>query len=177
MSNADPRRNADSGPDGPSPGDASQTDMAGGESLERQLQEANDRVLRAQAELENFRRRMRREAEDERKYAAQPLLVDLLPVLDNIQRAVQAAEKSADAGGLVDGVKMVAHQLSSVLEKHHCRRIAALGKAFDPQVHEALTQQPSTEYPPHTVTHVHQDGYQLHDRVIRPAQVVVSSAP
>ncbi|MND00789.1 Protein GrpE [compost metagenome] len=72
---------------------------------------------------------------------------------------------------------MVAQQLALVLEQHHCRRIDAQGTPFDPQLHEALTQQPSREFPPNIVIHVHQDGYKLHDRVIRPSQVVVSSSP
>jgi molecular chaperone GrpE len=162
----------------PSSGDTARADSATDVAqLQRELQEAQDRVLRAQAELENMRRRMRREAEEERKFATQPLLTDLLSVLDNIQRAVQAAEKSPEGAGLLEGVRLVAQQLSNVLENHNCRRIAALGSPFDPQYHEALTQQPSLDYPPNTVMHVHQDGYQLHDRVIRPAQVVVSSSP
>jgi molecular chaperone GrpE len=146
------------------------------EELQRQLIEANDRALRSQAELENFRRRMRRDMEDERRFALQPLLVDLLPVVDNIERAIQAAENSADGSALLEGFKLVAQQLSSLLEKHHCRRIPAAGAPFDPRLHEALSQQPSSTEPPNTVLKVHQQGYQLHDRVIRPAQVVVSSA-
>ncbi|HVX15884.1 MAG TPA: nucleotide exchange factor GrpE [Pirellulales bacterium] len=145
-------------------------------SLRGELAAARDRALRAQAELENSRRRMRKEMEDERRYAQLPLLGDLLPVIDNVQRAIQAAEKSPEAGGLLAGFKMVAQQLEGVLSRHHCTRIDALHKPFDPHLHAAILQQPSNEYPPNTVVHVAQDGYQLHDRVLRPAQVIVSTS-
>jgi molecular chaperone GrpE len=145
-------------------------------TLRHELAAANDRALRAHAELDNYRRRMRKEMEDERRYAQVPLLSDLLPVLDNVSRAIQAAEKSPDAGGLLAGFKMVAQQLENVLSRHHCQRIDALHKPFDPHLHAAILQQPSSEYPPNTVIQVAQDGYQLHDRVLRPAQVIVSTA-
>ncbi len=143
--------------------------------LRTDLQDANDRVLRAQAELDNYRKRARRELEDERRYAVVPLLHDLLPVLDNMSRAIAAAEKSPDGNGLLEGVKMVSQTLLDVLGRHHCKRIEALRQPFDPAFHEAISQQPSAEYPPNTVMMVVQDGYTLYDRVVRPAQVIVSS--
>jgi molecular chaperone GrpE len=145
-------------------------------ALREALASARDRALRAQAELDNYRKRMRKEMDDERRYAQLPLLGDLLPVLDNVGRAIQAAEKSPDASGLLAGFKMVAQQLESVLSRHHCTRIDALHKPFDPHLHAAILQQPSSEYPPNTVVQVAQEGYQLHDRVLRPAQVIVSTA-
>lgn len=145
--------------------------------LRQELDAAKDRALRAQAELDNYRKRARREMEDERRYAQLPLLRDLLPVIDNIGRALQAAEKSPDGAGLLDGVKLVAQQLEGVLARHHCTRIAALHQPFDPHLHEAILQQPSGDYPSGTVLQVTQEGYQLHDRVVRPAQVIVSAAP
>lgn len=144
-------------------------------ALNEELAAAKDRALRSQAELDNYRKRMRKEMEDERRYAQLPLLGDLLPVLDNVQRAIQAAEKLPDASGLLAGFKMVAQQLESVLSRHHCTRIDALHKPFDPHLHAAIMQQPSNEYPPNTVVQVAQEGYQLHDRVLRPAQVIVSA--
>lgn len=157
------------------PGDGS--DEGESEQLRADLREATDRVLRAQAELENYRKRARRELEEERRYANLPLLRDLLPVVDNIQRAIAAAEKSSDAGGLLDGIRMVASSLEATLARHHCQRIAALRQSFDPAVHEAIAQQPAADVPPHTVVAVAQDGYMLYDRVVRPAQVVVSILP
>ncbi|MEZ6121314.1 MAG: nucleotide exchange factor GrpE [Pirellulaceae bacterium] len=142
--------------------------------LQAELEEANNRVLRSQAELENFRRRMRREMQDERKFAAQPLLTDLLPIVDNIERAIESAQQSSDQSGLLDGVKMVAGQLLAILEKHDCPRIQALGEDFDPNMHEAIGHQPSDQYESGKVMLVAGQGYRLHDRVIRPAQVIVS---
>jgi len=139
--------------------------------------EANDRALRTQAELDNYRKRARRELDDERKYANLPLLRDLLPVLDNIQRAIAAAQKSPEGSSLLEGIKMVAQNLQAALARHQCVRIEALHKPFDPTYHEAISQQPSEEFSPHTVLLVAQDGYILHDRVVRPAQVIVSTAP
>jgi molecular chaperone GrpE len=146
-------------------------------ALQAELAEAKDRALRAHAETENVRKRMRREMDDERKYAEQTLLFDLLPVIDNLGRALTAAEKNAETGGLSAGVKMVAQQLETVLAKHHCSRIEALGKPFDPNFHAAIQQQPTADQPPNTVVFVAQEGYKVHDRVLRPSQVIVSSAP
>jgi len=168
---------------GPDPASAEGADAAfaaGEEEMARlraDLEDASDRVLRAQAELENYRKRARRELEDERRYAALPLLRDLLPVLDNLRRAIDAAEKSSQGGGLLDGVRLVVQSFESVLARHDCKRIEALGKPFDPTFHEAISQQPSADHPPGTVLFVAQDGYLLHDRVVRPAQVIVSTLP
>jgi molecular chaperone GrpE len=145
--------------------------------LSAELSEAKDHTLRAIAEAENVRKRYRREADDQRRYAEQDLLTDLMPVLDNLRRAADASGNSADAGKLAEGVKLVIQQFEGVLAKHHCVKIEAAGTPFDPNVHEALTQQPSAELPPGTVLSVFREGYRLHDRVIRPAQVVVSKAP
>src|SRR5690242_14285543 len=93
-----------------------------GERLRQELAAAKDRALRAQAELDNYRKRARKELEDERRYAQLPLLSDLLPVLDNVSRAIQAAEKSPDVSGLLAGFKMVSQQLENVLVRHHCQR-------------------------------------------------------
>ncbi|MBC8353948.1 MAG: nucleotide exchange factor GrpE [Planctomycetes bacterium] len=145
------------------------------EALQDQLDEANDRVLRAQAELENFRKRARRDMDEQRHYANLPLVSGLLPAIDNLGRAVEAAEQNENATGLLEGVKMVAVQIQSILEQHNCRRVAAIGSTFDPNVHEAIAQEPSEEVPAGDVTREVLVGYQLHDRVIRPAQVMVST--
>jgi molecular chaperone GrpE len=145
--------------------------------LRAELDDARDRTLRAQAELDNFRKRSRRELEDERRYANAPLLRDLLPVLDNMGRAIQAAEKSPDPASLLEGFKMLKQQLESALARHHCVEIPAAGQAFDPNLHSAISSQPSREHAEHTILHVAQPGYKLHDRVIRPSQVIVSTRP
>ena len=144
-------------------------------SLAVELQAANDRVLRAQAELENFRKRTRRELADQRQYANLPLLEGLLPVLDNLNRALEAAQQTDSASGLLEGVKMVSAQMLAVLGQHGCRPIEADGVAFDPNVHEAIGKEPSADLPEGTVTRVTRVGYQLHDRVVRPPQVLISA--
>lgn len=157
---------------------ASATDAALHESqltdLQSKLDAAEQRALRAQAEQENYRKRVQRDLADERKYALLPLATDLLAVVDNLQRAIDAASTSS-TGALLEGVKMVAAQLHAVLEKHGCKRIPGVGAQFDPHVHQAIAQEASTEHPAGTVTREAQIGYTLHDRVIRPAQVFVST--
>jgi molecular chaperone GrpE len=160
-------------------GEQKQTSPFGGDPADsaEQMQQLNDRVLRLQAELENVRKRASREAADARLYSSAPLLEDLLGVLDNMQRAVAAAKESSDAKNLVDGFAMVALLLQDVLARHGCAKIEALGQPFDPHRHEAIGQQPSGDQPPGTVLAVVQDGYQLHDRVLRPTRVIIAAAP
>ncbi len=145
------------------------------QSMEEELGQMKDRALRVQAELENYRKRVAREAEEQRRYADMGLLREILPVLDNMERAIEAAEKSGEAPGLLEGFRMVVTQLTGVLERHHCTPIEALNRPFDPNLHEAISQMPSNDHPPNTVMHVVQTGYVLHDRVVRPSQVIVSA--
>lgn len=147
------------------------------DSLQGELEEAKNRALRSSAELENFRRRSYRQMEEERRYANLDLFRELLPIWDNMGRAVDAAEKAGEADALLEGFKMVCTQLENVFERFHCVRIDAEGEPFDPNLHEAISQMPSADHPPGTVLHVAQIGFRLHDRVVRPCQVVVSAAP
>lgn len=141
------------------------------------LAEAEAKALRAQAELDNFRKRTRRERAEDVKYAAMPLIRDVLPAIDNLQRAITSVERGQSVDGLLEGVKMVMTQLSGILQQHHCEEISAAGMPFDPMNHEAVAQQPSADVDAGGVMEVRQSGYRLHDRVIRPAQVVVSQGP
>ncbi|MGA2035023.1 MAG: nucleotide exchange factor GrpE [Thermoguttaceae bacterium] len=159
----------------PEAADAEQANLL--EQLRTDLEEAKDRVLRSQAELENYRKRASREIEDNRRFANLPLLRDLLPVMDNMERAIGAAEKSQDASALLEGIKLVARQFADVLARNHCVPIPALNQPFDPHLHQAISQQATDEFPPGTVVLVSQPGYQLYDRVVRPSQVIVSTSP
>ncbi len=143
--------------------------------LEQQVAQFRDRELKAQAELENFRKRVLRDTEQQLKYASIDMVRDLLDVVDNLQRAIDAANKGGEASGLTEGVQMVQQQLEGVLAKHHCTPIRALGQPFDPNIHQAIAQQPSREYPAGTVMMETSIGYVLHDRVIRPSMVIVST--
>lgn len=143
-------------------------------SSEEQAREAQERLLRAQAELENFRRRSRREFDEAQRYREMELLRDLLPVLDNVLRAIDAAEKTADVESLRSGFRMTAQQIEKLLESHGCRTIPTDGSAFDPAVHEAILRQPAAGVAAGTVVATASRGYTLHDRVVRPAQVIVA---
>lgn len=145
------------------------------ESLQVELEEAQQRALRLQAELENYRKRAQRSIDEERRYASLPLMRELLTVVDNLHRATAAAQQNDEAAGLLEGVEMVAGQLTNILKQHHCEEIVAEGTRFDPNLHEAIAQFPSDEHEPGEVSQVTQVGYQLHGRVIRPAQVIVAA--
>ena len=147
------------------------------ETLQAELADAKDRTLRLHAELDNYRKRAERQMADERRYAEMALLRNLLPVLDNVNRAIEAGEKSSGGEGLLQGVRLVAEQLENVFRQHHCLRIKAAGTAFDPNLHQAIVHQPSAEHPANEVILEALPGYKLHDRVVRPTQVIVSSGP
>src|SRR5262249_44383919 len=128
-------------------------------------------------EMQNLRSRTAREVSDERKYAALPIVRDLLPVIDNINRAIEAAEKAGEADNLLAGFRLVKQQLHTILSNHQVEPIAAENEIFDPTFHQAILQQPSADVPAGQVMMVTQPGYKMHDRVVRPAQVIVSAGP
>ncbi len=139
--------------------------------------EKDDLLLRERAELENFKRRMQREKSESLRFASEPLLRDILPVIDNLERAVAHAKGSEDSQALVEGVELVLRSLLDTIGRHGVSRVKAKGDAFDPNLHEAVVQVENTEVAPNTVLDEHQSGYQLHDRLLRPAMVSVSKAP
>src|SRR5262249_41712411 len=132
-------------------------------------------LQRTQADFENYQKRNQRERESERRYWHSGLAMDLLPVIDNLDRAMAAAKQAGESGPLVQGVAMVQTQLLEVLNRHGITPIDALNKPFDPNLHQAIMQQPSSDHPPQTVMQVLQQGFMIHDRVLRPAGVIVSS--
>ncbi|MEK6262834.1 MAG: nucleotide exchange factor GrpE [Planctomycetota bacterium] len=153
-------------------------------TLEEQLQTAlaerdqfKDKWTRALADHDNYRRRVQREMDEDRKYAALPLLKTLLPAFDGLDRAVFAAAQSKNADELIGGVQLTLKQLETALNGFGAKSIAAQGQPFDPNQHEAISQLPSAEHPPMTVLHDIERGYMLHDRVVRPSKVIVSVAP
>ena len=148
------------------------------EKVKAERDEARDRALRALAELENFRVRSNRLANEARKYASFDLAKAILPVWDDLGRAIEAAEAAPDgvinAEALVDGVKLVYNKFLETLAKNGVERIEALNKPFDPNFHESIASLPNDEHPKNTVIVETQAGFKLHDRVVRPAQVVLS---
>ncbi|MBL8868625.1 MAG: nucleotide exchange factor GrpE [Planctomycetaceae bacterium] len=145
------------------------------DQLKQELTAAMERALRAQAELENFRKRVYRDTEQQLKFASIGLLKDVLEVADNLQRALDAANQSDSTGSVAQGIQMVQNQLTTVLGKHGCVPIEAIGKPFDPNFHEALTQMPSADQPAGNILQELRRGYMLHERVVRPSQVILSS--
>ena len=147
------------------------------DQLKTQVADAEKRVLMAHADLENYRKRTRRDMQDQMKYASLPLMNGLLESVDNLQRAIESYEQEPNGDGLAQGVAMVSAQISKVLEDHGCKKIDAVGQPFDPNLHQALQMQASDEHPANTVMQDLRPGFQLHDRLIRPTQVFVSTGP
>jgi molecular chaperone GrpE len=142
-----------------------------------QAAELKDRLLRGQAEWENARKRILREKEDAVRYAGEALLEKLLPVLDNFEMGMKAAETATDAKSIAQGLEMVLKQFQQVLKESGVETIDAVGQAFDPHRHEALGQHESEEHPEgHVVTQLRK-GYKLKDRLLRAASVFVAKAP
>lgn len=148
----------------------------------RQEARANyDRMLRATAELENYKKRAARETADFKKFANENLIKALLPVVDNLELAIQSSSQNEKLNSqVVEGVTLTLAELSRVLEGFGVKVVEAKGKPFDPNFHQAFLQEEASDVPENTVLKEFQKGYLLHDRLIRPAMVIVSkqnSAP
>jgi molecular chaperone GrpE len=172
------RASRDSGSQDSEPGAMGSLSLQDQLDAARGERDANyDRFLRAQAELENYRKRVSREAEENSRYEWLPVARELLPALDNLRRAIAAGETTNNTEELLRGVQMVAAQIEEALARHSIVPIEAVGQPFDPNMHEAVQQIPSAEHPPMTVLQDVERGYKLHDRVVRPTKVIVSAAP
>ncbi len=137
-----------------------------------------DRYVRSVADLENHRRRTIREKDELRQFAASRVLEDLLPVLDNLGLGLAAAKApNADMKTLVGGISMVADQLKASLSNHGLKEVNPVGQPFDPNLHEAISQQPSADVPEGSVATVVRTGFTLNGRLLRPASVIVSTGP
>jgi molecular chaperone GrpE len=144
-------------------------------AAEQERDEFKDKFLRSRADFDNYQKRTSRELAQERRFAHAGLALDLLPVLDNFDRATEAAKQAGETGPLVQGVAMVRAQILDLLRRHGITPIEAAGKSFDPNLHEAVMQKPTAEVPPNTVVGVLEQGFLIHDRVLRPAKVIVSA--
>ena len=147
------------------------------EQARKEAQEHYDKLLRLAAEFENYKKRMEREQQSALKYAEENLLKELLPTLDNLERATEEARKAGEDGALLEGVEMTRKGLLATLERFGLTAIESEGQPFDPSIHEALTMEPSDEVPANHVLREFQKGYQYKERLLRAAKVVVSSGP
>ncbi len=144
------------------------------EAASRSAAESQDHYLRSLAELENFKKRSLRERGEALRYAAEPLARDVIPLVDNLERALEHARASGDASPVVAGVEMVLKDALETLQRHGVERIDALGQAFDPAFHEAVAQVADGETPANHVVQQFLPGYRLHERLLRAAQVSVA---
>jgi molecular chaperone GrpE len=144
--------------------------------LEADLAEAKDAALRAQADAVNVQRRAEQEVDKARKFALERFVSELLPVVDNMERALEAAGTDEAVKPIVEGVELTQKSLIDALQKHGVETIDPMGEPFDPQIAQAMSMVENPEVEPNTVIAVMQKGYQLNGRLVRPAMVMVSKA-
>jgi len=143
--------------------------------LQAELKDAQERILRAQADFDNFRRRTRQDKEDLAKYASSKVITGILPVVDNFERAIGISREAQDFDSLFKGVEMIFRQLEQVLEQEGVTTMNTVGQPFNPEFHQAIMQVDSDEHEEGFVVEEIMKGYMLKDKVLRPAMVKVSS--
>ena len=147
------------------------------ETKEREVAENYDRLLRAQAEFENYKKRMEREKEDTVKFCNESLLKEFLPVVDSLEMALMHGRDSNNSESLLEGIEMVLSQFLKTLEKFGVSGFSSIGEPFDPNRHEAMMQTEDDAYAANTIVSELQKGYFLNNRLLRPAKVTVATAP
>jgi molecular chaperone GrpE len=171
-----------SAPESPSPGGFSDEPTVSREAdelsaLRAEAAESREKLLRTAAEFDNFRKRTRRDLDEAERRGREALLRDLLPVFDNLERALVVANQATDVKAVADGVGMVLKQFADTLDRGGIRRVPTTGAPFDPQVHEAIQQVETADQPPGSVVAEVRAGYAMGDRLVRAAMVVVAKAP
>ena len=145
------------------------------EAAKQEAKDTYDKYLRVSAEFDNYKKRSAREMNDFRKYANEALLRDMLTVVDNLERAIHSSnDHTENPSSIVEGIRMTLGGILDLIERYQVKRMEAVGKPFDPQFHQAFQQEESEDHPNNTVLNEFQKGYLLHDRLLRPAMVVVS---
>ena len=160
--------------------EANETLQAQLEAKDREIAELNDKYLRALAEQENARKRIRQQAEESIRHQRESLLRDLLPIVDNLELAVAAARAGGNGEShesIIAGIEMVLRSMHDLLRSHGVTPQEAVGRSFNPQFHEAVDHLESPEHKPNTIVREYHRGYQIGDRVLRPARVAVAKAP
>ena len=147
------------------------------ESLSAAMESAKEQVLRSQAEAQNSQRRAQQDIEKAHKFGQEKLVTDLLPVVDNLERALDSLDRdNPDFKAVIEGIELTHKSFVDALGKHNVKAIDPKGEPFDPELHQAMTMVENPEVEPNTVVEVFQKGYTLHGRLVRPAMVVVSKA-
>jgi molecular chaperone GrpE len=142
--------------------------------LKEQIASEKDRVLRLSAEFDNYQKRKQRELDEFKKFANEIIFKQLLTVVDNLERAISSSQENSDKKTLIEGVELTYKEIIKLFETFNVKPVEAENKTFDPNFHQAVTQEETDKIPDNTVTKVLQKGYLLHDRLIRPAMVIVS---
>lgn len=151
--------------------------MLKGRELMEKVKDSHERMVRATADLENYKKRAQKEKDEVTKFGSEKLLKDFLPVIDNFERALEHAKGAQDFESLLTGLKMTRKLFEDTLGRHGVKSFTAVGQLFDPRLHEAMQQTETSEVPPNTVVMEVVRGYTLNDRLIRPALVSVAKAP
>jgi molecular chaperone GrpE len=163
-------------------GDAPEADggdlQAQVDTLTEELAAAKDQAIRAQAEVQNVRRRAEQDVEKAHKFGQEKLVNDLLPIIDNLERALDTMDAENEAfKSVIEGVELTLKSFQDTLVRHNIEAVNPVGEPFDPQLHQAMSMVESPDAEPNTVINVFQKGYTLHGRLVRPAMVVVAKAP
>jgi len=147
------------------------------QALEQEKNALSDRLLRAMAEFDNYRKRVTREKEGLVKYGTERIALEILPVVDSFERALEQSRQATEIEPVIAGLEMILKQLQATLEKFEIKPLHAVGEPFDPAFHEAMAQQEHPDHADNTVIEQFQKGYMLGDKLLRPARVLVSRAP
>ncbi|SEP82418.1 molecular chaperone GrpE [Ectothiorhodospira magna] len=183
MANEEQVQNTQSHDQAPLPPDEATPEFSPGallkqlEEAQKQAQDHWDKLVRAQAELDNLRKRMSRDVENAHKYALERFAGELLPVKDSLEMGLEAAQGEADLSKIREGTALTLKMLEQAMAKHGIETVDPTGQRFDPERHQAMSLQEQAELEPNTVMTVLQKGYLLNDRLLRPAMVIVSKAP
>ena len=156
--------------------DASNEDASSAlEKAQEEAKQSFDKYLRISAEFENYKKRMARETDEFKKYANESLISALLPVIDNLERAiVSAKDDSGNTKSLIEGIELTLNEILKIFSKYQVEPIESMGKPFDPNFHQAMLQEETDKHPDNTIIQELQKGYTIHNRLLRPAMVVVS---
>ena len=146
------------------------------EQAQAEAADAQDRFLRASAELENYKKRTQKEMAEFKRFANASLVKEVLGIVDNLERAVESSNGTNDKEQLAQGLDLTLKELHKIFKTYHVTPVEALGQKFDPRYHQAMMQEESEDHPENVVTRDLQKGYMIHDRLLRPAMVVVSKA-